>query len=830
MIAVKIKSDPYRRTIDFFTYKSSSGEWAGVNRLNSPDSKLITDNIRKNFFPYKVEEIIGHIIKEYAVQGEKIKIYFAGISDEFNELSEACASYQDIELERDDDLLENARDILPQIVDIFSKVKPIVDVSVDKEEKKAEIANNIEKFLDASNDVIPICVLGNYSSGKSTFINALIGREILPSGDMPVTAKIYQIQKADTDSDTTIEFEYDDKGIYIVISNNGFHVFGDESLDLIKNISKLLSDNTESDLSVKVNSCLAAINEEKDGVSDLIKIKISFGQGLLCKAANSFIVFDTPGSNAAMHKDHFTILEGAMKNLSNGIPIYVTEYNALDSCDNENLYNSIKEISQIDTRFTMIAVNKADLANIKESCFDDATIENILNQSVPNSLYSGGIYFVSSIMALGAKTDKKFLDEHFEEVFEDNERKYSDPESKWYKELYKYNIMPEQIKNTIVAESTAAENKIFANSGLLAIEHEILNFAEKYSAYDKCKQSKLYMDRIIEATKGEIEDARTLSEALRDQIKNELEDDKRNLIKSMESKSKEMRVDFYNAYDQKMKECYESEDFTFDKEEMQSIEKKILDKRRAANDLDGRWSDVKESGSSIFDNFGKPIDEFVKGVVQDFNDTLDDLHDLREAKFKADREAADELLKTITDNFTIRGDSATEHIDYVSRKYWEDNTDQVKKELSLIVAESATLDDEKKRELETIIIEYDKVKFTEGHVFERANFERKLYFMGHEIDLNRLNTRKLADTYNKDYDSAVKKVAKEIKGSHNASFEAWTTQLVGKIIDNIVDYSPKLSEQSRQVAKEDDKIVKLTETIEKLTRYTNQIEGLISWK
>ena len=45
-----------------------------------------------------------------------------------------------------------------------------------------------------SEGVIPICVFGNYSAGKSTFINALIGREVLPSGGDPVTAKIYKIK------------------------------------------------------------------------------------------------------------------------------------------------------------------------------------------------------------------------------------------------------------------------------------------------------------------------------------------------------------------------------------------------------------------------------------------------------------------------------------------------------------------------------------------------------------------------------------------------------------------------------------------------------------
>ena len=54
--------------------------------------------------------------------------------------------------------------------------------SVD--EKK--IDEELKKFADASKDTIPICILGNYIAGKSTFINSLIGAEILPGGDKPL--------------------------------------------------------------------------------------------------------------------------------------------------------------------------------------------------------------------------------------------------------------------------------------------------------------------------------------------------------------------------------------------------------------------------------------------------------------------------------------------------------------------------------------------------------------------------------------------------------------------------------------------------------------------
>ena len=49
-------------------------------------------------------------------------------------------------------------------------------------------------------------------------------------------------------------------------------------------------------------------------------------------------------------------------------------------------------------------------------------------------------------MGLGSKNGGDFRDDHADEFFEDNERKYSDETSKRYKSLYKYNIMPKQLK------------------------------------------------------------------------------------------------------------------------------------------------------------------------------------------------------------------------------------------------------------------------------------------------------------------------------------------------------------------------------------------------
>lgn len=120
---------------------------------------------------------------EYGHEGETTEIVFEGPDDEWTELSNVCAApgiENRIKLTRGERALANARDILPYVKDEFDSVYPIIASYADSHE---EIYELLKMFRAASSDDVPVCVVGNYSSGKSTFINALLGIELLPSGE-----------------------------------------------------------------------------------------------------------------------------------------------------------------------------------------------------------------------------------------------------------------------------------------------------------------------------------------------------------------------------------------------------------------------------------------------------------------------------------------------------------------------------------------------------------------------------------------------------------------------------------------------------------------------
>ena len=79
----------------------------------------------------------------------------------------------------------------PEVMRTIRKVKHFLSDRV--------FARQLEEFTrisqDFSREDYKVAVIGEFSRGKSTFLNGLIGRELLPTGNVPTTAVITQIRK-----------------------------------------------------------------------------------------------------------------------------------------------------------------------------------------------------------------------------------------------------------------------------------------------------------------------------------------------------------------------------------------------------------------------------------------------------------------------------------------------------------------------------------------------------------------------------------------------------------------------------------------------------------
>ncbi len=429
---------------------------------------------------------------------------------------------------------------------------------------------------------------------------------------------------------------------------------------MAEKLSSSLDELKDESIIKRMNKALSIINRfDVDKTSDLIEVTISFNNGLLRNSKSRFVILDTPGSNSASNVAHLTVLDEAMKGLTNGLPMFVSKYDSLDSFDNKELYDKIKSMKELDSRFTMIVVNKADENNLPVvERYTKEKQNEIMSQLVPKNLYSEGIFFVSSILGLGSKTNGQFLDKHSNRVFRTMKFLFEDPEDEDYMTLYAYDIMPEQLKTKFMNDcQNSKEDLIFVNSGLYAIEREIQTFADKYAVYNKCQQSTLYLNHIIDLTSTEIEETIEKREQTKQELIDSLEEEKQELLIKLDNRSDELEQVFELSHTQDITAYIEKSKPKFTQEEIKEYEIAFKSQQEENLQYDKREDDVKKSFDSIKKNLSKNVDYAInkldkesfkkagKAFVDDVKEAYENMEERNDTRKEVDRIVADKLFE-----------------------------------------------------------------------------------------------------------------------------------------------------------------------------------------
>lgn len=621
----------------------------------------------RSFLPFKIREIVDTIIKEYYIPNQKVTLVFEGTKDEYDEIVIVCESEDvkdKIDLIYGESRLKNARYIKPEIKNIFDRVDGVIRNVMNDDRT---IIHGLDKVSQALNDVIPICVFGNYSAGKSTFINALIGKEILPSGGDPVTSKIFEIHNSDQSDYANISFTYNGEKFAIAIEGNEFELhIGNPESPIINNIKKELLNIENRELYAMLRTILNYLNDyeklNQDGeLGSVVSLTIPYSQkSLIANPLNKFVIFDTPGSNSNSNQDHAKVLAEAMDGFSNGIPVWVTEYDAHDTKDNADLCDKILEIDSLDKRFTMIVFNKSDEADLPENEFTKKQEENILSFRAIEKMYASGIFFVSSIMGLGAKTDGEFVDRFYRKTFRMQNPAFSDPEDIDYLMLYRYNIMPEQLKQNALMNSSENPDLIYANSGLYCIENEIEKFGSKYSAYNKCQMVYSFLKNVIDKTderiEKKLEESKKTLKNYNDQLdgkKKSLED---SIVKLANNSVEDCEKDSKNKVDLHTKEKLK---YNLKIEELEQIDSDYRSESYEQSDVSSKEKDITRSTEKLVSHlkehqqklFNKDALETAKNMIADFKKDFIDLQQSKKEKDlkikEADKQASEQVIDAV---------------------------------------------------------------------------------------------------------------------------------------------------------------------------------------
>ena len=228
-------------------------------------------------------------------------------------------------------------DINDKIVSVFSDLQdgPVDDF---RDPKLIRAFNNI------NNSIFPINVVATMSSGKSTLINALLGKKLMPSKNEACTATITEILDNDMETFEAVVYDKDD----VVLQ---------EVPHLTYEVMNELNDNSE-----------------------VSKIAAKGNIPFLDARSTALMLVDTPGPNNSQQDDRRDekMTYKAINNDSNNLILYVLNGTQLSTDDDATLLKYVAEQmkkggKQVRDRFIFV-INKMDGFNPEEEDIGKAII------------------------------------------------------------------------------------------------------------------------------------------------------------------------------------------------------------------------------------------------------------------------------------------------------------------------------------------------------------------------------------------------------------------------------------------------------------------------
>lgn len=261
-------------------------------------------------------------------------------------------------------------DINEKIVKVFQDLQegPIDDF------RDAKLTRAFENINDA---IFPVNVIATMSSGKSTLINALLGRNLMPSKNEACTATITEILDVDDPSFAAVVYDEEDVELQ-------------EVPQLTYEVMSELNDN-----------------------ENVYRIRMEGDIPFLDSKSTALMLVDTPGPNNAQNQAHKNTTYRAINNDSNNLILYVLNGTQLSTNDDAALLHYVadqikKGGKQVRDRFLFV-INKMDDFNPETESIEKAIL------SARRYLASFGIedpqiFPCSAFAALQLKTELANID------------------------------------------------------------------------------------------------------------------------------------------------------------------------------------------------------------------------------------------------------------------------------------------------------------------------------------------------------------------------------------------------------------------------------------
>ena len=485
---IRMKYNPYLCKVNLSILSSKGSE----EKIDGNAADEIEEHFGDRFcLEDDGDQLLDIILESY--RGSQITIEFVGTNENFQFFYKLCSKRQ-ISLEKSSNQrILSCDEISRKITDKVMQLKSLgYDIDCNGE---------IDKILDAT---IPVVVVGNMSAGKSTFLNALIGEELLPSGQNRTTG----VNCALHNSPKEVRVEYCAKGkmvsldcVNLSASKNQALIPG-ELFSIIENEPKPIN---------RVRCVIDYFNYKDDSIhldrTTMIDNKLL---SVFCPFYNKeipeqIVFFDTPGGDSDVFKDDAVTLENALKGQTKGFLIFVcAERKDLDK--SQNLIDTVQAATG----------NKLDLAHTIVVCNHTEEEPDCDVQTSTEKEWASRIIYASAAVALGARkpvtSGNSGKEKKLFSIYTKNSNAFSEPSNVCYISLPQYCSLPnsrkdgiesmhEELKRDTEVATDAAQKKnqlMQFNSGITTIEQEIIYVAKELFPYNQCERARRVFLKLLE--------------------------------------------------------------------------------------------------------------------------------------------------------------------------------------------------------------------------------------------------------------------------------------------------------------------------------------------
>lgn len=453
-----------------------------------------------------IEEFPNLLVEEY---NDKIDIEFIGTTVDFEDVKTAFKEKSVPHCIQHTIIKDNVDEAEKKINKIFNQIQtgPIEDL-------KSPIIK--ETFSKAKSSEFEVNVVATMSSGKSTLINALLGKKLMPAKNEATTASIVKIKDVDGKNDfSAIAYDKEHK--------------------IIQRLDKV----TLKDMQI--------LNENPKVYQIDIEGDIKF----VSSKNMSLVLVDTPGPNNSRDIHHqemtFKMLMDSDKSLvlfvMNGRQLGINDEKVFLDFICTNMKNGGKK-----TRDRYIfAVNQLDAFKPNpdddgEDCIEKAltSVRNCLNE---RGIKDANIFPVSAGVAL-----EKRIDDEEEELLHPFYKKAKKYEAMHFNEYYHFSHLPLSVKESLSKEMEETDDKIEYYSGIRNIEESIKLYINKYARTTKvCDLVLSFRSKLTElATMAKLEDSIRKDSDFKNRLASEIRNAKSLISNSKITKSFTDKVDRSN--------------------------------------------------------------------------------------------------------------------------------------------------------------------------------------------------------------------------------------------------------------------------------------------